>query len=177
MYVGEHKRTGKHTVLGFDDPWPLYEEVTHVPMLVHIPKRGMMKRVKALAQPADLMATILDAARVKSPSIYGKSWLPLMTGKKRRNHDVVFSSKHSPPEPRLKVCPSWLTATTEKWTYIAAEEGHKGELYDIKADPKQKRNLARKHPEICRKLHAAAVEFLEKEGAAEDYIEKLQSAP
>ncbi|MCX7015505.1 MAG: sulfatase, partial [Candidatus Sumerlaeota bacterium] len=62
MYIGEHNRTGKHTVKGYADPWPLYEEVSHIPLLVWIPGlKKAKKRVKALAQPADLMPTILEA--------------------------------------------------------------------------------------------------------------------
>jgi arylsulfatase A-like enzyme len=173
IYLGEHKRAGKHTVAGDADPWPLYEEVSHVPLLVWIPGGEHKRRVGALAQPADLMATILDATRVKGPKIHGKSWLPLMTGKARRNWDVVYSSKHCAPKPRMATCPTFLTATTEKWTYIAGQDGHAPELYDIKADPKQKTNLARKHPGICKKLQQGVIEFLREQGAVEGYIDKF----
>jgi len=170
MYIGEHKRTGKHTVRGAEDPWPLYEEITHVPLLVWYPKKGMKKRVKALAQPADLMPTILDATKVKGPKVYGKSWLPLMNDKTKKNWDVVFSSKHGAKDMRLDLCPSWLTVTSSKWAYVCEEPGHRPELYDLKADPKQKRNLARKRPDVCKKLQRAATDFLREQGAAEEYV-------
>ncbi len=173
-HLGEHNRTGKHTVRGEDDPWPHYEEVTHIPLLVHVPRKGMRRRIKALAQPPDLMPTILDVCRVNGPKMHGTSWLPLMTGKRRSNWSVVYSSKHSPPDAEGDILPSYLTATTPKWTYICEEPGHEAELYDITVDPKQKRNLARKHPAICGRMQRAATEFLREQGAGDEYIAKFE---
>ena len=133
----------------------------------------MKKRVKALAQPADLMPTILDAAKVTCPKVYGKSWLPLMAGKAKKNWNMVFSSKHGAKDMRLDLCPSWLTVTTRKWAYVCEEPGHKAELYDSRSDPQQKRNVAKKNPKVCRKLQAAAAEFLREQGAAEEYVAKF----
>ena len=183
MYIGEHKRAGKHTVAGAKDPWPLYEEVAHVPLLCWIPpKRGkkMKSRVKALAQPADFMPTMCDVAGVKCPDVYGKSLLPLMTGKAKSNFNAVFSAKHNSSAKRLSICPTWLTVTTDKWSYIAQEENdhvlHKAELFDIKADPGQKRNLARKNPAVCKQLQKKAADFLRNAGAEDAYVERLANA-
>ena len=169
MYLGEHRRMGKHTVDG-SDPWPLYNEVSHIPLLVWMPMKGLKKRVAALAQPTDLMATILDAAQVKEPRIHGQSWLPLMTGEKRRNWEAVYSSKFNGDGAKISYCPTWLTATTERWTYVAQEPGHRPELYDLRADPGQKRNLARKRPEVCASLQQGIVRFLREQNATEGYV-------
>jgi arylsulfatase A-like enzyme len=173
-YIGEHKRAGKHTVRSFDDVWPLYEEVSHIPLLVYIPKKkGLKKRVKALAQPPDLMPTILEACRVKGPKMHGKSWLPLMTGKKSANWDVVYSANHTGPMLRNTICPTYISATTPRWTYIAEEPGHKPELYDMRVDPGQKKNLARKQPDVCAKMQKDLVKFLRRQNAVEEYWSKF----
>lgn len=174
MYLGEHRRMGKHTCDG-SDPWPLYNEVSHIPMMVWVPRKKNLKdRVKGLAQPCDLPATILDATRVKGPKMHGQSWLPLMTGKKRKNWDAVYSSKYNGDGNKISYCPTYLTATTEKWTYIAGEAGHKPELYDQKADLNQKRNVARKHPGVVRKLHAGIVKFMKEQEASDGYVARFE---
>ena len=38
MYIGEHDRTGKHTV-DLNDPWPLYDTVAKIPLLIWTPLR------------------------------------------------------------------------------------------------------------------------------------------
>jgi len=170
-YIGEHGRTGKHTVASFSDVWPLYEEVTHIPLMVWLPGRKKLKKhVKALAQPADIMPTILDVCGVKGPAVYGKSWLPLMEGKKKRNWSAVFSQRHGGPNVRHDKYPSRLTVTTPKWTYIAGQRDWEPELYRIKKDPAQKRNLAQEHPKIVRKRQARVLEFMREQGAADEYV-------
>jgi len=175
MYLGEHRRMGKHTCKE-GDPWPLYEEVSHIPFLVWIPKKGLKKRVKALVQPCDLMPTILDALRVKGPRLHGRSWLPLLAGAKPRVWDVVYSSKCNASGSRASNTATWLTATTDRWTYVAAEPGHKPELYDLKTDPHQKRNLAAKNPEVVKKLQAGVVEFLCSQKAEPEYVARYENA-
>jgi arylsulfatase A-like enzyme len=174
MYIGEHNRAGKHTVRGEADPWPLYEEITHIPLLVWAPKKGMKKRIQSLAQPADAAATILDATGVAGPKMHGRSWLPLMTGRRTRNWDVVYSSKHSQPPEERSYSIGRLTATTNRWTLIARERGRPAELYDIKSDPRQTRNLARKRPDIVEALQAGALVFLREQNATERYIERYR---
>ncbi|MEW6355680.1 MAG: sulfatase [Planctomycetota bacterium] len=167
MAIGEHKRCGKHTV-DYDDPWPMFEEVTHIPLLVWIPARGIRKRVKALAQPADLMATIADVCRVKIHRIYGKSWLPLLTGKKQRNWEYVFTSRNNWGYPGA----SRATVTDEQWTYMVAERDFPGMLFDLKTDPAQTRNLMKKHPAIVGKMHSAFLDFMRRSEAEQGYIAK-----
>lgn len=172
-HLGEHKRTGKHTVRGWEDPWPLYEEVSHIPLLVHLPGQTRPRRLRSLAWVPDLMPTILEACKVKGPAMLGKSWLPLLSGKRRENWNEVFSSKHSAPTAPLDLCPGYLTVTTPRWTYICEEPGHKPELYDIRVDPKQRHNLARKHPEVCAQLQRRALNFLEEQEADDAYVAKF----
>lgn len=171
MGLGEHNRTGKHTV-DPEDPWPMYEEVARIPLLVHIPGRGKMpKRIEALAQPADLMPTILDVCGVKGPNMYGKSWLPLMTGKTKKNWDYLFSSIHNGGgEGDIPIVRSYATVTSSRWSLIAGQEGHRPELYDRQADPQQQRNLADRKPDVVRKMQGELVQFLREQEAREEYV-------
>lgn len=167
MAIGEHNRTGKHTVV-MEDPWPMYEEVASIPLLVWIPKQGLKKRVTALTQPADLMPTILDLCHAKGPDVYGRSWLPLLKGKRQKNHDYVFSSRNNWGYPGA----SRVTVTSKRWSYVVAEKEWPGLLFDLSKDPGQKRNVLKKEARIAQRMHQAFVDFMIESQAERGYIEK-----
>lgn len=170
MYIGEHRRTGKHTV-DRGDAWPIYEEVAHIPLLVWLPKGNMPKRIDALVQSADLMATILDLCGIEKPRIYGNSWLPLLEGKTLQNTEYIFTSCHSGPGPgRIEYLPSLITVTGPKWSLILGIEPFEAELYDLWADPHQSKNVIRHHLEEAKKMLLALKDFMYQQGASEDYV-------
>ena len=170
MYLGEHKRTGKHTV-DPEDAWPIYDEVGRLAFLVRLPGKTRPKRVGALVQPADLMPTALDVCGVKGPDMLGKSLVPLLKGKARKHHEFIFTSCHSGQgEGRIPYLPSCITVTGPRWTLVTGPEGWKPALHDRKEDPGQKRNVIRNHPQIAARMQAALVEFMRERGASEEYI-------
>ena len=169
MAIGEHDRCGKHTVV-MEDPWPMFEEVTGIPLLVWLPGQRTKTRVKALAQPADLMPTVLDACGADGPEVYGKSWLPLLRGERKKNWRYVFTSRNNWGYPGA----SRATVTGKRWTYVVAEnaEDRPGMLFDLKRDPCQRDNVIERHPKVARKMHAACVEFMRESGAEAGYVDK-----
>ncbi len=63
MSLGEHNRTGKSNINDDDDRrWPLYPEVAHIPFLIAAPGLDGGREVAAMAQPADILPTLLDLA-------------------------------------------------------------------------------------------------------------------
>ncbi|MCX7016526.1 MAG: hypothetical protein NTW86_28875, partial [Candidatus Sumerlaeota bacterium] len=111
------------------------------------------------------------------PPMDGRSWIPLITGQRKRNWKVVYSAKHAAPNAKLPICVSWLTATTDRWTYIAAQAEHAAELYDVKKDPGQRRNVADKHRGRLKKMQKDIVAFMREKGAVEDYVAKFEVKP
>ena len=170
MYLGEHNRTGKHTV-DPTDPWPIYDEVGHIPLLVWVPKGSLPKRIDTVVQPADLMATILDVCNVPGPEIYGRSWLPLLEGKPSRNWDYVFTSCHSGTGPgRIDYLPSLITVTSSRWSLVVGPEPFKAELYDLWTDPQQMHSVIDQHSEEAKYMHRGLIDFMLKQGADEEYV-------
>lgn len=69
---------GEHGRVGWDRPW-LYEEVVHLPLIIRLPgaEQGG-RRVSALTQSTDLLATLADLfLGVVPPPVEGQSLLPL----------------------------------------------------------------------------------------------------
>ncbi len=82
--LGEHGRVGLCDV-------PLYGELVHVPLLLRTPDRsGAALRSRALVQPADLSATLVDLVGIHAPvEEFGASLLPVVRGERERVRDAV----------------------------------------------------------------------------------------
>ena len=114
------------------------------------------------------MPTIFDVCGVKGPRTLGRSWLPLMKGARTSNWDYVFTSRNNWGYPGA----SRATVTGKRWSYVVAEPEHPGMLFDLRADPGQKRNVIRSHPGVANKMHRAFMQFMHQSDAAEGYINK-----
>jgi len=65
--LGEHDAIGKAwSRNGYYEAYPLYEELIHIPLMVRVPGQPH-RRIQALAQPADIMPTVLDMAGANDP--------------------------------------------------------------------------------------------------------------
>jgi len=163
FYHGEHGRIGKHTIGG--EPWPLYEEVAHIPLMVRTPGMRKGRRVSTLVQPVDLMPTILDLCGVREPkTMDGMSFAPVLEGKRMAGRRYAFTAGGLNEAKGHLNTP--VTVTGGNWSLILGVTRKYIELYDLKSDPGQKKNVAKKHPEVVRKLHKAFVRFLEGVGAS-----------
>ena len=169
MYIGEHGRAGKHTV-NPDDPWPIYDTVARIPLLVWTPATHAPKSISALVQAADIMPTALDLCGVTAPPTVGKSWGPLLNEEASACHEAVYTTFYSGKGPgAVAYAPSHITVTTERYTAIFGRKPHRPELYDRRADPDQVRDVARQHPGIVAELRAGLVRFMRQQGAEEQY--------
>ena len=117
----------------------LYEELIRVPLIVKAPCSGTVGR-RALVSLIDLAPTICEAGGVEpSPSFEGRS---MLAGPER---DVVFAE--TAYRTFVSDSPRVVAARTVRWKLIRNEERNKTELYDLEADPEEKRDLSRERPE------------------------------
>lgn len=170
MYIGEHSRAGKHTV-DPNDPWPIYDTVARVPLLVWTPSAAGPRDIGALVQPADILPTVLELCGVTPPPVVGKSWLPLLRGESAAGHDAIYTTCHSGDGPgRIDYLPSHITVTTERHTAIFGRRPHRPELYDHLTDPDQLHDIAADHPEVIRSLRTGLADFMHRQGADGAYL-------
>ena len=110
-----------------------YDRAVRVPLIVSWP--GVLpqgKTSEALVQMIDLYPTILDACGLPIPkSAQGKSLLPLLEGKTDKQWDMVYSELHDGRVMQFD--------GTFKWIDNRADAP---EVYDMKNDPWEIRNLA-----------------------------------
>jgi len=179
---GEHKLQGKPG----GNLGKLYEPTTRIPLIIRHPEGlGANERVEAIVQPPDIFPTILEFLDVPIPSdIHGKSIWPLVTGKVKKIHDFAFSGRFPRAAGVDVVFDGWagpdrpggpITVTDERWAFICTPEVGQSELYDLSADPNQRKNIINNHSDIVNKMLDALVHFFEDLGTDESRIEPLRS--
>lgn len=141
---GEHE----HNVVRRRCP---YDEAMHIPLVVKFPgKAGPVGSVGALTQTVDLLPTILDLFAIPYPreGVQGRSLLPLLTGEKEEVNEYVFA-RTDEGQPKY---PASYVIRNLRWVLILRQGGRDRELYDIKADPGQTRNVIAEEPEQAKKM-------------------------
>ena len=140
--LGEH---GEET-----HSYTLYDATQRVPLLVVGPGVPAGAAVAGVVRLADVAPTVLDALGVDAlPGASGKSLLPALAG--------------ADPAPRTAYVETLATAfdwrwspvfgvRTDRYKYLRAP---KPELYDLREDPRELRNLAAEAPALAAELDAA----------------------
>jgi len=126
-----------------------YEEMIHVPLIVHSPKLyPEPKETAAFYDHLDLLPTILDLAGVANPESYGvgKSIVPVMRDTSKSVKDLTAFSFDDVFFLPANIPGGHIRAIREgDWTYAVYfgldGSGLEYELYNIKSDPGQMNNL------------------------------------
>jgi arylsulfatase A-like enzyme len=130
----------------------LCEGGIRVPCIVRQP--GVIPAGTASAQPVitmDLTASILAAAGVPAPTDPvpdGEDVMPILAGKKPPKERTFFWRLRLPGETLGQ-----KAARRGKWKYVL-DRGTEL-LFDLEADPGERRSLARQHPETVKELREA----------------------
>jgi arylsulfatase A-like enzyme len=176
--LGEHNRTGKtHIVPGLHDTCPFHPEITKICWTMHMPEsmRSSVEpgaRFDHLAQPPDLMPTLLDLCGVKPPDdllIEGKSLAPIMRGEDDEGpRDLAITTTTGELKARRPA------VTDGEWTLILSEPPDPAPplLYHTVDDPAHANEVFSEHPDVARRLHSEMIEFLEAHGAGPELLDR-----
>jgi len=127
-----------------------YEGGHRVPFFIRWPAGGLKDSgdIDRLSAHIDVLPTLIDLCGLKKPGgvkFDGDSLAPLLKGKTSNWPDralLVHSQRIEHPEKWRK-----STVMTQRWRLINGKE-----LYDIQADPAQKKDLADSNPQIVEEL-------------------------
>ena len=176
MSLGEHNRTGKSNINDNDQRrWPLYPEIANIPFLIAVPGVQGGRSVDYLAQPADILPTLLklNGLEVTPPDpFHGNSFVPAIIGEDQsplreyaicgchlRQKDGVISDTATTP-----------VLYTEQWAYVPIGPDSKRQLYDLRNDPHGQVNIAVDHPDKVTELHQFLVDWLREIDAPEEAL-------
>jgi len=135
--LGEHGWTGKVASI-------LHPPLTHVPLVLVDPARRAAGRTSDwFAQTHDIGPTLLELTGVAQPKpMNGQSLAPLLVGRQPRGERTMAYGGYA----------NWHFARTNRWSFVAANTGRGRRLYDVRRDPEERRNIARRHPNLIDEL-------------------------
>ncbi|MBM4016764.1 MAG: sulfatase [Planctomycetes bacterium] len=169
FFLGEH---------GCVDKRAMYEESIRIPLLVRWPGlvRGPMV-VDRMVLSIDLAPSLLDlCGAAPLEGIHGRSWKPLLGGDARGWRTSWHYAYNY--ETEFPYTPNIRGVRTEEWKYVHYPHGdggpdrYKAELYCLKTDPHETRNLVDDPAaaEKLKELQAELARLLRQTGADPDIM-------
>jgi arylsulfatase A-like enzyme len=137
---GEHGRIGHRRTL--------YEEVVRVPMMIYWPSNiSGGTRVEDVVSVVDLLPTMVELASLEPPErTGGRSLVPLLTARSARWESAAYLE--------LQSGPTTLRAFVgERWKLVVGPGGGTA-LFDLPADPGERRDVAVDNGPLTRRLAA-----------------------
>jgi tetratricopeptide (TPR) repeat protein len=147
--LDEHNE-GTHSYLNYDT-------TLHVPLIMAGPGVASGKRVRERVGTVDILPTVLDLLGVPPrPDVQGRSLVPLWRGAERGDDRYAYYSETLAPHMShgLGELRTWFEGP---FKYI---HGPRSELYDIRADPAERRNLIAGDPGTAATLKDHLARFL-----------------
>jgi arylsulfatase A-like enzyme len=156
FFLGERQLAGK---------WLMYDTSIKVPLIIYDPRAGMHLDVEEMALNIDVTATIVDLAGIDVPAVYhGKSLLPVVQG---RANSLVREAVLIEHLWEVDGIPRSEGVRTQDWKYFRyVDDPTIEELYDLRNDPHESRNLAGEpgHQETLAALRAKLEELIGRYG-------------
>lgn len=135
-----------------------YDGGLRTPVLIRWPGHTKAGKYEDLVSTIDIVPTILSACGAASPKeMPGLSLLDVAAGKGKLPRDAVFGEifVHTAVDvekPALNLTHRWIRAGD--WKLIVDEEKNRLELYDVKSDPFENKDLSGMEKERIAKLRA-----------------------
>ncbi len=162
-FLGERQMAGK---------WLMYDNSIRVPLIIYDPRMQMHQDIDDMALNIDVPATIVDFAGLTPPKTWqGKSLLPLVKNQTNTIErdtiliEHIWDFSEIPPSEGVR---------TSEWKYFRyVNDKTIEELYNLKKDPKEIKNLIgdKKYKKVAAALRAKCDELIKKNG------NKYRSAP
>ena len=140
VVTGDHGQAFGYPHESYHQGRTVYEEDVHVPLMMWYPRKYKAAvRVPVVGSHVDLAPTIAELVGVPaSPDWQGRS---------------LFDERH-PGRAYFYVAEDHfrLAVREANWKYIYGVRDGREELYDLQADPLERRNVAAEHPDRCDRL-------------------------
>lgn len=139
----------------------LYQEQLHVPLIVRVPGMGQGRRVSELVRTVDILPTLLDLLGIEAPAdLDGASLWPLIEGRpdpapsRVAYADQLNGYDWNARRVQQTSDADFLYSVNDgRWKLIyRPSHPQLSELFDLRADPEESRDLAREQPAEVERL-------------------------
>jgi arylsulfatase A-like enzyme len=130
-----------HGGVGHRQHESVYQELIHVPLVVCLPgRKGAGTRIDTPVSTLDIMPTLLELLGEQVPEgLSGKSLVPLILGRRMPARSIYSETKEYERET--------LALIEYPWKFIYFFSKSQGELYNLKSDPGEKKDLKVEEPD------------------------------
>lgn len=147
----DHGESFEHNWFGHGGP-NLYNDLIHVPLLIHLPGQRQGARIAQLAQEADLLPTILDLVGAPIPSwTDGTSLKPVLEGKPLPQR-FIFSMNLEPNRVFDSISNGTIAVMDVEYKYVNRLGHHKEELYRYTTDQWEEHNLISSEVGVAKRM-------------------------
>ncbi len=162
IFSSDHGESFEHNYVGHNGPH-LYEQVTHIPLVVKWPGRTGGRVINDLVEQIDIPPTILDIAGVQVPSwMEGRSLVPFMKGGSLQPRHVFSMNFEKNPSRGQQITSGTIALWEGDYKLIHYLEKNKSLLFNLKDDPDELNNLFDSEPETGRRLLGIIMDNLRK---------------
>jgi len=164
---------------GVSHVWKLYEELIHVPLLFKFPGRLRQLKVNKLVTLLDLAPSIIDYLGFeKVDDFLGVSFMSVINEDKQQYYrkSVISESLTKDGNISLSYKEGYRVTSyrTEKWKLILNQETNLKELYNLKDDPYESKNIYNDNEKIAKDFEQKIADHIEKEEILRDKFRKRQ---
>lgn len=140
----------------YHTPTKLYDELIHVPLIIYNSEfhGTVIDEPVSLIDIAPTIMSMLDLPNVKT--FQGRSLIPIIKGKK--SYGIISQGMGSQGlDDNLKMIVAYRT---KRWKYILDTVRNRKELYDMKRDPKETKNLYEVERDVAKELESRTMELI-----------------
>jgi arylsulfatase A-like enzyme len=166
LFTSDHGETlGERPEWTYDHGCRVFEEQVALPWVMQLPgKRLAGTRSSVAAHHVDVTPTLMDAAGLPVPEgMSGRSLLPALSGEQPGDASRPLFMHARPSAERVGLptdafskeglVTAVLRDGMKLIEYPRGDDRPFAVLYDLKADPRERKSVVKQHPELVRELH------------------------
>jgi arylsulfatase len=125
---------------GHSQKWTMYDQITHVPLIVYGPERFSARQMDGLCQQMDLGPTLLELAGVPVPETFeAETLLPALQGDEWTGREYVFAEQ---ARDGILTHAEYMTMVRSRdWKLVHFLGESYGQLFDLQRDPDERNDL------------------------------------
>jgi arylsulfatase A-like enzyme len=158
----DHGESFEHGYFTHGGPF-LYEQVTHIPLIIKEPGKQVGRVVDSLVEQVDIPATVLDLAGIEVPSwMEGRSLVPLMRGESLSARPAFSMNFEENPSRGHTIMNGSIAVWEGDYKLIHYLGKNESLLFNLRHDPDELVNIFDKRAETGQRLLTLLLEDLEK---------------